>query len=137
MAGRDFLDTNVLLYSLNDSAPVKHRIALRLVARAIAGEFAISTQVLAECAAVVLAKFADRITPRDLIAFLDTLIPIPLIKPDSEMVRRAVEACAAYGIHFYDGMIVAAAERGGAARILSEDLGPGQAYFGMAVENPF
>ena len=137
MAGRDFLDTNVLLYSLNDSAPVKHRIAQRLVARAIAGEFVISTQVLAELAAVVLAKFADRVTPRDLVAFLDTLTPIPLIKPDDEMVRRAVEACAAYGIHFYDGMIVAAAERAGAARILSEDLSAGQTYFGVAVENPF
>jgi len=137
MADRDFLDTNVLLYSLNDSAPVKHRVAQKLVARAIAGEFAISTQVLAELAAVVLKKFADRITPRDLVAFLDTLGPIPLIKPDGEMVRRAVEACAAYGIHFYDAMIVAAAERGGAGTIWSEDLSPGQVYFGVTVANPF
>ncbi len=137
MAGRDFLDSNVLLYSLNESAPVKHKIAQRLVARAIAGEFVISTQVLAELAAVVLTKFADRIAPRDLVAFLDALAPIPLIKPDGDVVRRAVEVCAAYQIHFYDGMIVAAAERAGATRILSEDLSAGQTYFGVIVENPF
>ena len=137
MAGRDFLDTNVLLYSLNDSAPVKHKIAQRLITRAIAGEFAISTQVLGELSAVVLTKFADRLTSRDLIAFLDTLYPIPLIKPDAEMVRRAVKASAAYGIHFYDGMIVAAAERAGAATIWSEDLSSGQIYFGVTVANPF
>ena len=44
---------------------------------------------------------------------------------------------AKYGLHFYDGMIVAAAERGGCGRIWSEDLNPGHKYFGVAVENPF
>ena len=34
-------------------------------------------------------------------------------------------------------MILAAAERGACARILSEDLNPGQSYFGVTVENPF
>lgn len=137
MNGRDFLDTNVVLYSLNDSAPVKHRVAQTLVAKAIAGEFVISTQVLAELAAVVLRKFADRLTPRDLIAFLDALAPIPIIKPDGEMVRRAVQTHATYQISFYDGMIVAAAERAGCKRILSEDLSAGQKYFGIEVTNPF
>jgi predicted nucleic acid-binding protein len=40
-------------------------------------------------------------------------------------------------VHFYDGMIVAAAERGGCGRIWSVDLNTGQKYFGIAVENPF
>ena len=53
------------------------------------------------------------------------------------MVRRAVEAHVAYGIRFYNGMIVAAAERGGCPRIWSEDLNPGQKYFGVTVTNPF
>ena len=43
----------------------------------------------------------------------------------------------AYGIHFYDGMIVAAAERAGCQRILSEDFNAGQEYFGVTVVNPF
>ena len=52
-------------------------------------------------------------------------------------MRRAVEAHAKYGLHFYDGMIVSAAERGGCGRIWSEDLNAGQEYFGVVVENPF
>ena len=44
---------------------------------------------------------------------------------------------AEYCVPFYDGMIVAAAEQGGCGRIWSEDLNPGQKYFGIAVENPF
>jgi predicted nucleic acid-binding protein len=53
------------------------------------------------------------------------------------MVSRAVEARAAYSIHFYDGMIVAAAERAGCEKILSEDLNSQQKYFGVVVANPF
>jgi predicted nucleic acid-binding protein len=48
-----------------------------------------------------------------------------------------VEAHAQFGVHFYDGLIIAAAERGGCARIFSEDLNAGQKYFGIAVVNPF
>jgi predicted nucleic acid-binding protein len=137
MSGRDFLDTNVLLYSLSDSALAKRRVAQILITRAIAGEFAISSQVLAEFTAVALSKFRDRFTPAQVTDLLDTLNPIPLVTPDAEIVRRAVEAHAKYRIHFYDGMIVAAAERAGARQIFSEDLNAGQQYFGVVVTNPF
>ena len=53
------------------------------------------------------------------------------------MVRRAVEVQGRYGLHFYDSLIVAAAERAGCERIWSEDLNSGQKYFGISVQNPF
>ena len=68
---------------------------------------------------------------------LDALGPVSVVAADADVVRRAVDVCAAYGVHFYDGMIVAAAERGSCERIWSEDLNAGQEYFGIAVENPF
>jgi predicted nucleic acid-binding protein len=137
MSGRDFLDTNVLLYSLNESFPGKRKTAQDLIQRAIAGEFSISIQVLAEFAAVTLKKFRDRVTPQEVVALLDTLNRIPSIKPDAEIVRRAVEAHATYNIGFYDGMIIAAAERAGSKKIYSEDLNAGQKYFGIEVVDPF
>jgi len=60
-----------------------------------------------------------------------------LIPIDGDIVHRAVQARAEYGIPFYDGMIVAAAECGGCERIWSEDFNAGQKYFGIQVENPF
>jgi predicted nucleic acid-binding protein len=75
--------------------------------------------------------------PEQVATILDAIARVPLVIPDGEMVRRAVEARAEYGIHFCDGMIVAAAELAGCARIWSEDLNPGHAYFGVRVENPF
>jgi predicted nucleic acid-binding protein len=137
MSGPDFLDTNVLVYAYNNADLVKQRIARRLAARAILGEFSISAQVLVEFASTLLHKLRPRLTIEEVTEALDAIGPITLIKPDSDMVRRAIEAHAAYGTHFYDGMIIAAAERAGARKILSEDLNPGQKYFGVTVENPF
>ncbi len=137
MTGRDFLDTNVLVWGLDTNDAEKHGIARKLISRAVAGEFVISTQVLVELAATLLQKFQKQFAPADVVAVLESIRPIPLIVPDADMVRRAVEARAAYGIHFYDGMIVAAAERAGSEKIWSEDLNAGQKYFGVTVINPF
>jgi predicted nucleic acid-binding protein len=93
--------------------------------------------VLAEFAATLLHKISPAAKPEDLLDLLNALGPIKLIPIDSDIVHRAVEARAKYGFHFYDGMIVASAERGGCERIWSEDLNSGQKYFGATIENPF
>ena len=135
--GPDFLDTNVIVYAYDESYPEKQRIAQDLVDRALAGEFVISTQVLAEFAATLLQKFVPAIAPQDIITILDSLGPIRTVLPDADIVRRAVQVRTEYGIQFYDGMIIAAAERAGCTQIWSEDLNPGQRYFGVNVANPF
>ena len=137
MPGPDFLDTNVLVSAYDVTDPAKQRVAQDLVRKAVAGGLIISTQVLAEFAATLLHKLIPPPSAVEVIALLDTLAPIRLIPPDSEIVRRAVEARAAYGLHFYDGMIIAAAERAGCEKIWSEDLNPGQKYFGVIAANPF
>jgi predicted nucleic acid-binding protein len=137
MSAPEFLDTNVLVYAYDTSEPRKQKIAQGLLRRALAGEIAASSQVLAEFAATLLHKITPAAKPEDLMALLNTLGPIKLIPLDGDVVYRAVQAHAQYGLHFYDGMIVAAAERGGCERIWSEDLNAGQKYYGVAVENPF
>jgi predicted nucleic acid-binding protein len=137
MSGPDFLDANVLVYAYDVADRAKQSIAQDLVRRAVAGGMVISTQVLAEFAATLLHKLTPAPSSADVIALLDTLAPIRLVAPDHDIVRRAVEAKAAYGLHFYDGMIVAAAERAGCERIWSEDFNSGQKYFGVTVANPF
>src|SRR5215471_5056283 len=137
MPAPDFLDSNVLVYAYDVSDSRKQRIAQDLVREAIAGESVISTQVLAEFAATLLHKLSPAAPPDDVLVILNALGPIRLVLPDSDIVRRAVEARASYGLHFYDGMIVAAAERAGCKRLLSEDFNAGQTYFGITAENPF
>jgi predicted nucleic acid-binding protein len=137
MPAPDFLDTNVFVYAYDASNPRKRQVAQDLVRKAVAGEMLTSVQVLAEFAATLLHKVSPAVHTEDLCVILDALAPAKVIAPSPELVRRAVEARAAYSLHFYDGMIVAAAEHGGCARIWSEDMNPRQEYFGVTVENPF
>ena len=137
MTGPDFVDSNVLVYAYVSTDPRKQGIAKDIVRLAIVGEGAASTQVLSEFASTFLHKFSPPARPEDLLQLLDILSPIALVPLDRGTVRRAIEARATYGIHFYDAMIVAAAERGGCRRILSEDLNAGQKYFQIPVVNPF
>jgi len=137
MPAPDFLDTNVLLYAYDPSDRRKQLVAQHLVRRALAGDILVSTQVLAEYATILLHKTSPPAAPKQLKAILNALSPIRVVLPDADMVRRAVEAHAEYGVRFYDGMILAAAERGRCHRIWSEDFNAGQKYFGMVVENPF
>jgi predicted nucleic acid-binding protein len=137
MTALDLLDTNILVYAYDPTDRRKQQIAQRLLLKGIEGACLLSTQTLAEFAAVLLHKKSPRADAAQVKKALDTLAPIPVIAPDSATVRRAVEAREQYGLHFYDGMMVAAAERAGCPRIWSEDLNPGQVYFGVRVENPF
>ena len=129
MPALDFLDTNILVYAYDPTDKRKQRIARELLRAALTGGALLSTQVLAEFAATLLHKASPPASPEDVQAILDTLSPIPVVTPDAGVVRRAVEARREYGIHFYDGMIVGAAERG-CSRIWSEDWNAGQKYFG-------
>lgn len=137
MSGADFLDSNVLVYAYDANDARKKQIAQRLVLAGIAGAAVTSPQALAEFCAVLMHKWNPPVRAKDLLAILDVLGPIPVVRIDADTVRRAVEARQQYGVHFYDGMIVAAAEQAGCTRIWSEDLNPGQKYFDVVVENPF
>lgn len=137
MSATEFLDTNILVYAYDLGDPRKQKIAQNLLHRALDGEIAASSQVLGEFASTLLHKLAPPAKPADLATLLQTLGSIYLVPLDGDVVLRAVKAHEQFGLHFYDGMIVASAERGGCTKIWSEDLNPGQEYFGVKVENPF
>jgi len=137
MPAPEFLDTNVLVYAYDSSDARKQKIAQNLLRHALAGNIAISTQVLAEFSATLLHNISPAVTPEALSDVLKALAPIRLIATDGDIVRRAVEVRAKYRVHFYDCMILATEERGGCNKVWSEDLNSGQKYFGVKVQNPF
>lgn len=132
-----FLDTNVLVYAVDTADRGKHAKALSIVEEALdhPSDWRISSHILSEFSNVLLRKLRCP-TPR-LLAFLDQLSAIPCFAMTPAAVRRAAEIQALYGIQFFDAQVVAAAEAVGCDRILSEDLGDGQSYGTVAVENPF
>jgi predicted nucleic acid-binding protein len=130
-----FVDTNLIVYANDNRDEQKQEKAIRLISDTMRnGNGVISTQVLQEYAQVALTKLgqSQNVVLRQLV-LLEAFEVITLSPP---LIRRGVEIRAAYGISFWDSLIVAAAESGKCETVLSEDLNPGQFYSGIVVINP-
>jgi predicted nucleic acid-binding protein len=131
-----FLDTNIAVYAVDSHDSRKHEIAADLIDAAVSGEgFRISAQVLFEFANICQKKLGC--TAQEVLKLLDGLGSVETVNQTPQIVARAVEIKALYGISLQDSMIVAAAEKSGCAELLSEDLSDGQVYAGVRVRNPF
>lgn len=132
-----FVDSNVFVYAIDKNATAKQKKARCIVTDAFAARAAyrISSQVLAEFSSVALRKLG--ISTPLLLSLLSEMGKISHVAIDNALVFRAVEIQGIYGIQYYDAQIVAAAERLGCDRILTEDLSDGQLYCGIMAVNPF
>ena len=138
MADRDFFDTNILIYAVDRSDPEKQSQAHRLVKTAIENETgAISVQVLGEFFNVATRRIPNPLSVEEAEEAIQTVAVLPVVELDWTLVRRAIDTHKEYGISYWDSLIVAAAERAGCTRIVSEDLNSGQFYCGIAVVDPF
>ena len=52
-------------------------------------------------------------------------------------IQSASELEEQHQLSFWDALIVAAAVKGGASRILTEDMSPGRVISGVRIESPF
>jgi predicted nucleic acid-binding protein len=131
-----FFDTNVIVYANDPRYPAKQRVALDVIRRHLStGEAVVSTQVFAEYASIAVTKL--RHEPETVLHELAMLEAMDVVQVTPRLVRRGLELKQLYGINFWDGCILAAAEQARCGVILSEDLNPGQSYAGVRVENPF
>ena len=138
MSDRTFVDTNVLVYAHDVDAGARHAVASRLVAELWeAREAVISTQVLQEFYVNATRKIPaplSRSTAREIVRTYAAWQIEPISAPD---ILLAAELEEQHKLSFWDALIVAAALKGGASRILTEDLSPGRSIAGVRIENPF
>ena len=136
MSAPVFVDTNVLLYAVDEAVPRKHGAAIEWRAdlwRSRRGR--VSYQVLQEFYVQALRKnpkrtAAARAEVRDLLAW----DPIPV---DGAVVEGAWHLQDRYRLSFWDALIVAAAHAAGCGYLLTEDLSHGQILDGVRVVSPF
>src|SRR3989442_13878172 len=137
MSGKTFIDTNVLIYAHDIDASLKHQVA-KAVLRELWSERAglLSKQVLQEFYVNVTRKIASplsKVSARAVInsysgwCIENTLVDI------STAFRIEDESL----IGFWDPLVIASAVKGGATRLISEDLNSGQTVMGVRIENPF
>ena len=133
-----FVDTNVLAYAHDRSESVKQPVARTLLEglwRDRAG--VLSTQVLQELYVVATRKFdppMPRAAARELVVVYGTW---PVVQVDVPLIVAASELEERHTLSFWDALVVEAARRAGATRLVTEDLQPGRTIGGVTIENPF
>ena len=136
---RFFLDTNILVYTFDDSTPERAAKARELVEEALTtGRGLLSYQVIQEFLNVATTQFATPLTVADARTYLDrVLLPLWRVPPTADLYARALDIQATCGYGFYDSLIVAAALVSGCRTLYSEDLQHGRRFDSLEVVNPF
>lgn len=122
-------------YQLDDD---RHAVAQPLLAELWnSGTGVISTQVLQEFYVTVTRKLPQPLPRSAARQVLSQYREWPVQVIDPTLILAASNLEERHRLSFWDALIVAAAQRVGAARLLSEDLQAGRSLEGLTIENPF
>ncbi len=137
MNDRTFVDSNILIYAHDADAKSKHEVAKRVLMELWEqGSGVLSMQVLQEFYVNVTRKIASPLSKK-LARTVINSYAIWCVETTPAEISSALQIEDESRIGFWDAMIVAAALKSGAGRILSEDLNAGQMFAGVRIENPF
>ena len=130
-----FLDTNILVYSLDQANPDK-KIRCRQLIKSLSAENigVISTQVMQEFYVATTSKLgADPLIIKDILRALERFETV-VITP--ALIKEAIDCSIINRLSFWDALIIAAAESAKCERLWTEDLNHGQIVRGVRIENP-
>lgn len=133
-----FVDTNVIAYAHDASEQRRQPIAAAIVDDLWRSrEGVLSTQVLSEFYVVATRKFDPPLPRREARGLVDTYSAWPVVQVDPPLIVAASALEEQHSLSFWDALIIEAARRAGAGRLLSEDLQHGRRIAGLVIENPF
>ena len=130
------IDTNVLVYAV-DASPENTSKKQTAIALIESTNFGLSAQVLQEFYITVTRKLKVPLSPNEAMAFLDRFHAFPTVATDFGLVTEGVRNSVKFQVSYWDGAIIAAAERLKAKTLYSEDLSHGQRCGGVTILNPF
>jgi predicted nucleic acid-binding protein len=136
-AERFALDTNLLAYTRDDSAPTKQSRAREVVERAVRGKRCVlSVQVVGELYASLRNRGAVPVavalqTVRETAALFQV---VGIVPSDAE---RALDHAATGRLSYWDGLMIATVARAGCTTLLTEDMQDGAVHSGVTIRNPF
>ncbi len=133
-----FVDTNVLVYAHDRSEARKQELAQILLEGLWTDRAgALSTQVLQEFYVVATRKFDPPMSRRAARETVSLYAAWPLVSVDLALIVTASRLEERHTLSFWDALVVEAARRAGAARLVTEDLQHGRVIGGVRIENPF
>ncbi len=130
-----FLDTNILVYGLDQSDAGKQKQCREFIKSLTAeNSGVISTQVMQEFYVAATAKLgADPLLIKDILRSLErfeTVVVSPML------IKDAIDCAIINRISFWDALIVVSAESAHCETLWTEDLNHGQVIRGVRIENP-
>jgi predicted nucleic acid-binding protein len=137
MTVRPFLDTNVLLYSLDLQTGTSRNLRAEKAEQILSLGGVLSVQVLNEFADVASRKM--KLSWEKIAGFLQIfeLLCGRAVPLTAETHEKALGISKRYGYRIYDSAILAAAIEAGCTTLLTEDMQHGQVVEGVRIENPF
>jgi predicted nucleic acid-binding protein len=138
MSGRTFLDSNILVYSVDESPAekAKHERAVEFLS-VQPENLVVSTQVLQEFYVVTTRKLKNPLSEERAARAVRGIAKLDVVGVDAPLVLAAVDTSRTARISLWDALIIEAASRAGCARVLSEDLNASRVIRGVRIENPF
>ena len=133
-----FVDANILIYSEDGADPVNQIAAVAwLTLLWHRGTGRLSTQVLNEFYVIATRKIKPPMPAGDARAEVRRYELWQPWQVDHATVESAWAIESRYGLHYWDSLVVAAAQHMGCRYLLSEDMAHEQHYGGVQVINPF
>ena len=135
------VDTNILVYAVDQDEPAKQTKAIELLNRLTLPP--VETVLLWQAAGEYLSclrrwQSAGRVSSADVERYLNRALALfPLVLPTHSVLGRALELHARYSLSHWDSMLLAACIEAGVTTLYSEDLGAGTTYDTVTVINPF
>jgi len=135
MSDKIFLDTNILVYAIEQGGSKKSMVALKIARRE---NIFVSTQVLGEFYHAVTSKRrASPLTHEEATAWIQLWKKYHVCDITTAHVDLALEIKDRFMLSYYDSLILSAARLAGIETLFSEDLSDGQNYGGVTAKNPF
>jgi predicted nucleic acid-binding protein len=136
MNGKEFVDTNILIYAFDRTAANKRDVAGALLTRLWSERAGcLSMQVLQEFYVTTTKKL--RLPPSEALAQIERLGKWAVHRPGLDDILLAIQLHRAKKVSFWDAMILRSAMASGCRILWSEDLADGQRWDSLVVRNPF
>lgn len=138
MSDAIFVDTNVLVYALDASEPLKQKQAAAWIHHLWrTGTGRVSFQVLQEFYVSVTAKLSPGMKPGDAREVTRSFLAWRPLPADARILEGAWIVQDRYGLSWWDSLIVSAAQASGCRHLLTEDLQEGRTLGDLQVLHPF
>jgi predicted nucleic acid-binding protein len=135
--GRILLDSNILVYFVDEHDSKKQKIAEEIIKKSVEMKTGVlSTQSLQEFYSVVTRKsLCSKEQAKTIVEKFKNTLPITQISVSH--ILKAIDISIQTQFSFWDSLIVSAAHSSGCVIVYSEDMSHNQLVNGVKIINPF